>query len=98
MRVHLTEQAYADLVGIGEWIERDSPIRASTFVDELFDACMQLGDMPKAFPLIAEKPRSGIRKRVYGDYLIFYLIEESVKVLHVTHGARDYKRVLFPGA
>jgi toxin ParE1/3/4 len=98
VQVHLTDQAHADLMEIGEWIERDSPARAATFVDELHDACMQLGEMPKAFPLIPEKPRSGIRKRVYGDYLIFYIVEDRVEVIHVMHGARDYTRVLFPDA
>jgi plasmid stabilization system protein ParE len=34
----------------------------------------------------------GIRRRVHGNYLIFYRVrEELVEVVHVLHGARDYE-------
>ena len=96
MHVHLTIQARTELFEIGEWIERDSPDRAASFVEELFDACMQLGDMPRAFPLLPHRPESGIRRKPYGNYLIFYTVGTRVTVIHVLHGARDYERILFP--
>ncbi|MEF3365520.1 type II toxin-antitoxin system RelE/ParE family toxin [Methylocystis sp. 9N] len=38
-----------------------------------------------------------MRRRVHGDYLIFYRIQPSaVEILHVLHGAMDYERLLFP--
>lgn len=39
----------------------------------------------------------GVRRRPHGNYLIFYRVTpESVEVLHILHGARDYEAVLFP--
>jgi toxin ParE1/3/4 len=39
----------------------------------------------------------GVRRRPFGDYLIFYRISaREAQVLRVLHGARDYERVLFP--
>ena len=33
----------------------------------------------------------------HGNYLIFYRIaDDTVEVLHVLHGARDYENILFP--
>jgi plasmid stabilization system protein ParE len=82
---------------IGEWIEQDSPVRAATFVEDLYLACSELGDMPRAFSLLPHRVKSGIRRRPFGDYLIFYCISnDTVEVLHVLHGARDYDKILFP--
>jgi len=95
VQVHLTEQARLELIEIGEWIERDSAVSAAAFVEELYQACMSLGPMPRAFPLVPDKPSRKIRKRVYGDYLIFYTVKSRVNVLHILHGARDYRPILF---
>ena len=97
MRVILTEAAYADLLHIGQTIKQDSPIRAASFVAELYDRCQCLGMMPRAFPLLPDWEERGIRRRPHGDYLIFYRIaDDVVEVLHVLHGARDYEAILFP--
>ncbi len=38
----------------------------------------------------------GIRRRSYGDYLIFYRIDdEQISIVHILHGARDYEALLF---
>ena len=39
MKVVITEAAFADMLGIGRLIMRDSPVRAGSFVDELFETC-----------------------------------------------------------
>ena len=40
---------------------------------------------------------AGIRRQVYGNYLIFYRVNVStVEVLHILHGARDYEQIIFP--
>ncbi len=74
----------------------DNPARAASFVDELYDRCLTLGDNPRAFPLLPDHEGKGIRRRVFGNYLIFYrVIDETTEVLHVLHGAQDYERLLF---
>jgi toxin ParE1/3/4 len=66
-------------------------------VSELEMRCHQLGTMPKAFPLVPRHEQSGVRRRPYRDYLIFYRIAQNrVEILHILHGARDYEALLFP--
>lgn len=97
MKVVLTEAAYADLAKIGRDIKKDNPARAKTFVDELYDRCHRLGATPKAFPLLPNWEDRGVRRRPHGTYLIFYRIgTDSVEIIHILHGARDYEAVLFP--
>jgi toxin ParE1/3/4 len=53
--------------------------------------------MPKAFALVPKHEASGVRRRPYRDYLIFYrVVADTVEVLHVLHGAQDYEAILFP--
>ena len=97
MKVVVTEMAWAHMLAIGRTIANDSPLRAETFVEELYERCLGLGRMPNAYPLVPGYETSGIRGRAYGNYLIFYRINaDAVEVLHILHGARDYERILFP--
>ncbi len=97
MIVVITEEAEADLEQIGDTIAVDSPQRAISFVRELRGRCEGLADFPKAYPLVPRYEDRGVRRRVHGNYLIFYCIGiESIDVLHVLHGAMDYEPLLFP--
>ncbi|MEP7457096.1 type II toxin-antitoxin system RelE/ParE family toxin [Phyllobacterium sp. SB3] len=99
MIVNLTEEAETDLENIGDYIARDNPKRALSFIIELVDQCRRLEDMPRAFPLVPRYESMGIRRAPYGEYLIFYKISEtSVDILHILNGAQDYERILFPAS
>lgn len=87
MKVIISKRARADLFAIGEWIERDNPERAGSFVQERDDACMELGDYPESYPL-APDFGGGIRKRTYGEYLILYSVSRAVRVASIQHAAR----------
>lgn len=89
--------ARADLVAIAKYIGRDSRVRALSFVKELRLSCYRIQDMPRAWPLVPRHECSGIRRRVHGNYLIFYRIEaDRIEILHILHGAMDVEAVLFP--
>lgn len=99
MIVRILPDAEADLEAIGDYIARDNPHRALTFVKELRNMCNDLAEMSLAFPLVPRYEHMGVRHRVYGSYQIFYhVVDESalVDVLHVIHGARNYGSILFP--
>jgi plasmid stabilization system protein ParE len=97
MIVVISLAAEADLEAIGDWIAQDSPQRALSFVQELRERCATLAELPRAFPLVPRYEHLGIRRRVYRSYLIFYRIEEqTVQIVRVLHGARDYETILFP--
>jgi toxin ParE1/3/4 len=97
MKLVLTDEARADLVRIGDWIARDNPRRAVTFIDELEAHCAHISKSPHAYPLVPDHEESGLRRAVHGNYLIFYRVEpQQVVVVHILHGARDYEAILFP--
>ncbi len=96
MKVIVAQTAIADLIAIGRFIKQHSPARAETFVQELEQKCAELGSMPRAFPVVPHRKNGNIRRRVHGDYLIFYRVrKDCVEILHVLHGAQDYETWLF---
>ena len=97
MKVVLTDEAFSDLESIADYIAQDNPARARSFVAELLDRAHGLAGMAEGFPLVPRYAHLGIRRRVHGSYLIFYRTDaDSVIVLHILHGARDYEGLLFP--
>ena len=95
MIVRITAEAEGDIEAIGDFIARDDPMRAARFVAELREDCLGLADFPERFPLLAGYEAQGIRRRLHGNYLIFYLVDlDAVTVLHVLHGAQDYGDLL----
>jgi plasmid stabilization system protein ParE len=98
VNVYLLPEAEADLEAIGDRITIDNPKRAVTFVNELYDKCMRLANMPFAFALAPRYAEQGVRYRVHGKYQIFYVIVgDRVEVLRILHSARDISAILFPG-
>lgn len=97
MKVVVSAEAEADLEAIGDFIARDNPGRAERLVRQLRACCLDLRLMPRKFRLVPRYERYGIRRRVHGNYLIFYRVEESrIAILHVLHGATDYAAIIFP--
>ena len=97
MIVVITAEAEADLERIGDHIAEASPERAITFIQEIRQRCEELADLPKRFPLVPRYENGGIRRRVHGNYLVFYRIGvDTIDVVHVLHGAMDYEPMLFP--
>lgn len=95
MRVVITPRANLGLVDIGDWIARDDPVRAASFIDELIVKALQIGDRPRAYPVLPRYRRQEIRRRVHRTYLILYRIRpDFVEVLQFVHGARDYDSLL----
>lgn len=97
MKAVITAEALSDLEQIGDYIARDNPERARSFVAQLVAKARSLADMPEGFPLVPRYAHLGIRRRAHGAYLIFYRVERTrVTVIHILHGARDYEALLFP--
>jgi toxin ParE1/3/4 len=96
MRCVISPLAERDLEEIGDYIAKDNPARAVTFIRDLRDRCTQLGDYPEAAPL---RPAlgPGIRMVPFGRYLIFYTIGAGeVRIERAIHSARNIE-ALFNG-
>ncbi|MDR2880279.1 MAG: type II toxin-antitoxin system RelE/ParE family toxin [Azoarcus sp.] len=96
MRIRFSDEAKTDLQRIGDYIARDDPKRAVSFIDELQQKCLSLAASPRAFPLVPRYERHDVRRRLHGNYLIFYRVGAAeIVILHVLHGAQDYAAILF---
>jgi plasmid stabilization system protein ParE len=71
VRVIFSAAARDDLARIAQHIAKDGPRRANEFVLALRLRAKQIADMPRAYPLVPRYERTGIRRRVWRDYLIF---------------------------
>ena len=89
MRLVFLPQAEMDLEAIGDYIARDNPRRAISFVRELRWQCRKITEAPKAY-----RPRpelgKGLRSCAYGNYVVFFFEELGlVRIVRVLHGAMD---------
>ncbi len=89
MRLRFSRRAERDIQNIGDFIARDNPSRAFSFVRELRTRCRQLTRVPEASPL---RPQygAGIRMAGFGRYLILYVAHrDMLEIRRVMHGARN---------
>lgn len=89
MRIIITPLAEHDLESIGDYIARDNPARAITFVRELRAQCERIASNPLGYRQRQELGDS-IRSCAHGNYVIFFEIEaDDLLVVRILHGARD---------
>ncbi|EEA01422.1 plasmid stabilization system [Burkholderia sp. H160] len=100
MIVQILPDAEADLEAIGDYLARDNPRRALSFVHELRDKCRRLVDVYLAFPIVPRYEDLGVRHQVHGGHQIFYRVvgepPERIDVIHVLHSTHNYSATLFP--
>ena len=95
-RLLLSPRAAADLEEIAEYIARDNPVRAASFVAELEATCRAVAAAPELYPARPDLA-PGLRMAVHGRYLVLYrdlTREGTVRVERVLHGARNLPRLL----
>ncbi len=89
MHLVFSPDAAADLEEIGDFIARDNPVRAVSFVQELRDHCMRFRRQPGLGTLRPDLAE-GLRMVPHGRYLIFYReLEGVLRVERILHSARD---------
>lgn len=89
MRFRISSKARQDIIDVSEFIGRDNPVRALSFVRELRAKIAMAATAPQTY---RERPelKPGVRAVRHGRYLIFFRVEqEAMEVLRVWHGARD---------
>jgi toxin ParE1/3/4 len=93
----LTRAAVSDLAEIARQIGRDSVPAARRFTASLERRA--LARSPRVFPFAEGLEDLKIRRRLYRDYLIFFIEHgEGVKILRIIHGARDWRTLFAQGA
>ncbi len=93
-RLRFRPLAEADLDSIYDYIARDNPERAWSFVVELHDKCELLADNAAAGVRRYELAE-GLRSFPVGRYVIFYRRESGgIEVVRILHGSRDVLKLL----
>jgi toxin ParE1/3/4 len=78
-----------DLEEIGDYIARDNPSRAVSFIREIREQCAKITAMPLAAP-VRHELGEGIRMVPFGHYLIFCTVDaESIRIERILYGARN---------
>jgi toxin ParE1/3/4 len=91
MRFRFTVAAERDVEEISDYIARDNPVRAVTFIEALTERCHLLTEQPAAAPLRPEFG-NGVRMIPFGRYLVFYSFDaDELKIIRVIHGARNWQ-------
>jgi len=94
VKLAFSRKAAEDLEEIGDYIARDNPRRAVSFVDEIEAQCRKVADNPYGFPE-RQEIAPGVRMAVYGKYLIFYRIQrKTVRIERIVHGARRLSNLM----
>jgi plasmid stabilization system protein ParE len=79
----------ADLQEIGDYIARDIPLRAASFVRELLAHTQRIAERPEAYPARPELS-NGLRSCAHQRYVIFFTAStERVRIERIIHGSRD---------
>jgi toxin ParE1/3/4 len=89
MRFRFSRLAEVDIEEIGDFIARDNPRRAVSYIEELRIRCRKLAEFSEAAPARSTLG-NGVRVAVFGRYLILYVAHQDVlEIRRVVHGARD---------
>ena len=96
MQLLFTPMAAFDLEEIGDYIAKDNPVRAGSFVAELRAQCEKICLNPVGYQRRPELS-DDLRSCAHGSYVIFFeSTTEQVTIVRILHGARDIPVVLNP--
>ncbi|QYU70013.1 type II toxin-antitoxin system RelE/ParE family toxin [Leptolyngbya sp. 15MV] len=92
--IEVKRQAIEDLRDIADYIARDNPGRAETFVAELLDRIAWVGENPRLYPLRLQW-NSGLRIANHGRYQILYRVDGDLVVfVRIVHASRDLDAIV----
>ena len=93
MKLVWTKEALHRLLEIEEYVSRDNPEAAISFVDKLISLAETIVDNPKKGRVVPELTLENIRELLYKNYRIVYLVKKSsVEVLTVFEGHQLLKK------
>ena len=88
MAAEFSPRARLDLEEIADYIARDNPSRAVSFVAELTAHCLQIAENPESYPSRADLS-AGLRMAVHGRYLIYFRKRlTGIRIVRILHSAR----------
>ena len=95
--VRVLRRAQHDLREIYDYVAREAPLRADSFIDGFLDAIASLNELSErgATPRDEVLRQRGYRYLRYHEYLIFYkVLTRQVRVYRIVHAKRAYEHLL----
>ena len=87
-----TQSAADDLEQMADYIAKDSPYYASTFVQTVLDLSRSLDRFPRRGRITPEFGDPEIRELLIGNYRLIYKVGETdISILGLVHGARNLR-------
>jgi toxin ParE1/3/4 len=92
--VTFSPRSRQDLLDIGDYIAKDSRVNARRFVAKLMEQCKRIGRAPLGY-VSREDLAPGLRMAALDSYVIFFrVLDGTVRIERVLHGARNLPVVL----
>lgn len=83
--------AEEDLDAAADYIYRDSPAYAVSFVDRVLESARSLNEFAKRGHIVPELRDDSIREIfIYSYRLIYHIEDDQISVLALIHGRRDF--------
>ena len=93
-RVDFAPEADDDLVGIAEFMARDTPKAARNWVRKIRETCATIASHPKIGELRKGFGVPDCQSFSVGNYVIFFRrIEDGIEVARIVHGNRDMRNI-----
>jgi len=89
--------AERDLIDIFEYIYKDNPSVAASFLNTIDNTIAKLADFPEMgkVPNDGRLKNLGYRMLIIEEYIVFYVIKEKiVEIRRILHGKRKYEFLL----
>ncbi len=87
---HYTHEAEQDLQNITQYIARDNPSAALTWLEEVRATCDLLATQPQMGESLRTARFGAVRRHILGNYLIYYVpAAHGIEVARIVHGAHD---------
>ncbi|HSU66909.1 MAG TPA: type II toxin-antitoxin system RelE/ParE family toxin [Tepidisphaeraceae bacterium] len=91
-RIKITNGALADLEGIFDHVQTDSPQNAAGLIERILDDIDRLALLPTRHPVAGNSRRTGlpVYKLVVKPFLVYYRVDlrrKALFVMEVRHGA-----------
>jgi len=92
--VTFSPKSRQDLLDIGDYIAKDTRANARRFVGKLMEQCKRIGNAPLGYAS-REDLAPSLRMAALDRYVVFFrVIEGTVRIERVLHGARNLPAVL----
>jgi len=89
VRVEFQRSAEADLVGITEWIERDSPAAAQSVRDRILETIVGLSDFPRIGRQLGDREWYVLVVPML-PYVVTYRIDDGIVIIvSIVHTSRN---------